>query len=305
MADIIIFGQAKFGCEVFTRLLAHGHRIVAVSVPPQARPGRLDPLQQAALDHDVRIVQRKSYKSDEAAAEVGAGDADLCVLAYVTQIIPRRILDAPAHASICFHPSLLPAYRGGSAIPWQLIHGETSGGVTVFRPDDGIDTGPVYVRKQLKIGPDESAASYYYGHVFEVGVEATIEAADMALRGSEPVAQDENLASYQPLCRDEHAGVDWNAGVQTVHNLVRGCDPSPGAYTHAAGEKVRLYGSRILAERDSGARCGEVLGVDDEGINVAAAGGTLRFSKLADSAGKAAAAEVAGRLQLAPGTQLA
>jgi methionyl-tRNA formyltransferase len=109
---------------------------------------------------------------------------DVGVLAYVTQIIPATILDAPRLASVCFHPSLLPKYRGGSAINWQIINGATTGGVTLFRPDDGIDEGPIYLQKEIPIGPDETAGSFYYSAVFEPGVAATIESVEMLLAGT-------------------------------------------------------------------------------------------------------------------------
>ena len=92
--------------------------------------------------------------------------------------------------------ALLPAYRGGSAIPWQLIKGETHGAVTVFRPDAGIDAGPIYLQRELEIGPDESSGSYYYGSVFEAGVAATVVCAQQVLDGEvSAVAQDERRGS--------------------------------------------------------------------------------------------------------------
>jgi methionyl-tRNA formyltransferase len=294
LAKILLFGQAQFGEKVLDGLLAAGHEITAACLPPD-RDGRpADPLKEAAEQAGVRVVQRASYKGDEAFAEVDPGAAELAVLAYVTQIIPLPMLDAPRLASVCFHPSLLPAYRGGSAIPWQLINGETVGGVTLFRPDDGIDAGPIYLQREIEIGPNVSAGVYYYGAVFEPGVQATLEAVELLLSApTEGATQDESIATYDPLCRDEHARVDWSAPTSEVHNLIRGCDPAPGAHTTIGGRTVRLYGSRITTTENSSEAPGTIVAIEDEGVEVVTADGTVRMAKLAMGSGKKGAKETA------------
>ncbi len=304
MAKILLFGQAPFGKSVLDGLLDNGHEITAVCMPAAREGGRPDPLAERAAEAGLRLVRRKSYKTDEAFREVDPEAADVGVLAFVTQIIPLGILDGPRLASVCFHPSLLPAYRGGTALAWQLINGETRGGVTLFRPDDGIDAGPIYLQRELEIGPDESAGSYYYAGVFDVGVAATVEAVEMVLAGTaEPAVQDESKATHDPLCRDEHAGIDWNRPVATLHNLVRGCDPSPGAHARHGDETVRFYGSRRAAT-DTGAQPGTVVGLSEEGIEIAAADGTLRFAKMAAAGKKAPAHEAAATIGLREGDRL-
>jgi methionyl-tRNA formyltransferase len=301
MATIVLFGQAQFGQKVFEELRARGHDLLAVGPPPDA-PGRpVDPLKAAAAEAGVRVVQHRSWRSAEAAADLQAARADLAVLAYVTQIVPSSILDAPRLGAICFHPSLLPAYRGGSAINWQIIDGCTKGGVTLFRPDDGIDEGPVLLQHELPIGEDDTAGSFYYGKVFDVGVAATVACAELVLEGlAHPEAQDEALATYEPLCRDEHASVDWARSVRQVHNLIRGCDPSPGAHARFGGRAVRLYGSRVVSRRDVAAP-GTVLVIDGAGVEVATAGGSVRLARLGIDGRKVAASEAAAALGLAVG----
>jgi methionyl-tRNA formyltransferase len=305
MAKILLFGQAQFGQKVFEELIARGHEITAVCPPPDIDGRPADPLKAAALEKGVRVVQRKSWRGPDAAADIDAAGADLGVLAYVTQIVPSVILDAPRCGSICFHPSLLPAYRGGSAINWQLIEGVTTGGVTLFRPDDGIDEGPIYLQKTIEIGPDDTAGSFYYAKVFDAGVAATVECAELVIAGKagRGAAQDESVATYEPLCRDEHACVDWARSVSQVHNLIRGCDPSPGAHARAGDAVVKLYGSRIVSRRDAGAP-GTILRIGDDGIEVAAAGGSVLLAKLGVGGKKIAASEGAASLGLAPGARL-
>lgn len=303
MAKIVLFGQAQFGERVFRGLVERGHDLLAACVPPDREGRPADPLKAAAEEHGVRVIQRKSYKGEDAAAAVAAERADVGVLAYVTQIIPLEILDGPRLGSICFHPSLLPKYRGGSAINWQLINGETRGGITLFRPDAGIDAGPIYLQEEIAIGPDDSAGFFYYSKVFEPGVALTLEAVEEVLaRRVEGKTQNERLATHDPLCRDEHAAIDWSESAGSVHNLIRGCDPSPGAHALWQGEKLRLYGSR----RAAGVRVAEpgtVVALDDDGIEIATTDGSVVLAKLAVTK-KLPAAEAAAALALTPGARL-
>jgi len=305
MARVLLFGQAPFGAKVLEGLRAAGHEVLAACVPPDREGKAVDPLKEAAVAAGVPVIQRKSYKAPDAIAEVRPERADVGVLAYVTQIIPRAILDAPRLASVCFHPSLLPKYRGGAAINWQLIRGETRGGVTLFRPDDGIDAGPIYLQREIAIGPDDTAGSFYYAKVFEPGAAATLECVELVLSGkARGVVQDESLATHDPLCRDEHAAIDWSKPVGAVHDLVRGCDPSPGAHASFGGKTLRFFGSRIASTSASGAAPGTVIAINADGIEVAGRDGSVRFAKLSAGGGKVAAGDAASQIGLSPGARL-
>jgi methionyl-tRNA formyltransferase len=222
----------------------------------------------------------------------------------VTQIVPEPLLHIPRRASLCFHPSLLPRYRGGSAINWQLIRGETEGGVTVFWPDAGIDTGPILLQRRAPIGPDATAGTLYYKTLFPLGVQTVLDAVAMVRAGSAPrVAQDESAATYDPLCRDEHAAIDWSRPAKVVHDLIRGCDPQPGAYTAWQGTRIRLYEPQRVADAPE-APPGTVVGVGADGVTIACGDGAVRCARARDGGTKAAAAEVAGTLGIGPGARL-
>src|SRR5205809_75947 len=158
---ILLVGQAAFAEEVLRGLEAAGDTIAAVVCPPDAGP-KPDPVKGAALARGIPVHQFRSLKAPEAQHALAEARADLGVLAYATQIVPEPLLHVPRLTSICFHPSLLPRYRGGSAIAWQLIRGETESGVTVFWPDAGIDTGPILLQRPAPVGPDDTAGSLYY-----------------------------------------------------------------------------------------------------------------------------------------------
>src|SRR5690242_13927452 len=238
---IVLVGQAAFAEEVLRGLETAGHTIAAVVCPPDAGP-KPDPVKATALGRGIPVHQFRSLKTPEARRAFADADADLGILAYVTQIVPEPLLTIPRRTSICFHPSLLPRYRGGSAINWQLIRGETETGVTVFWPDAGIDTGPILLQRSAPIGADDTAGTLYYKTLFPLGVRAVLDAVELIRDDRAPrIAQDESRATYDPLCRDEHAAIAWDRRSAEVHDLIRGCDPQPGAHTTWDGHRVRLY----------------------------------------------------------------
>ncbi|MCC6849864.1 MAG: methionyl-tRNA formyltransferase [Deltaproteobacteria bacterium] len=300
---IVLFGQAAFAEKVLEGLIARGDDVAAVYCAPDAG-GKPDPLKVAALAAGIPCRQPPSYKAEAVRAEVAALAPELIVLAYVTLIVPEAVIAIPSKGAICFHPSLLPRRRGGSAINWTLIEGDPKAGVTVFWTDAGIDTGPILLQREIEIGPDDSAGSLYYQRIFPAGVALVLESVALIDAGRAPrLAQDEALASYEPLCRDPHAAIDWTKPAQRVHDLIRGCDPQPGAYTLVGAQRLRLYDSR---RADGEGAPGTILALGPEGMTVATGAGAVRVAKarIDGAKDKLAAADVARALGLAAGRRL-
>jgi methionyl-tRNA formyltransferase len=298
---ILLVGQAAFAEEVLCGLEAAGDTIAAVVCPPDAGP-KPDPVKAAALARGVPVHQFRSLKTPDARRAFEEADADLAVLAYVTQIVPEPLLAIPRRTAVCFHPSLLPRYRGGSAINWQIIRGETETGVTVFWPDAGIDTGPILLQRRATIGADDTAGTLYYKTLFPLGVRTVLDAVALIRAGNPPrEPQDESRATYDPLCRDEHAAIDWTRPSAAVHDLIRGCDPQPGAHTTFDGARLRLYDSRRVP---GDASPGTVVAIAADGITIATGEGAVRCARARAAEAKAPAADVARALRLEPGTRL-
>ena len=299
---VLLVGQAAFAEQVLRGLEEAGDVIAAVICPPDAG-SKPDPLKTAAVERGVPVHQFRSLKLPEARRAFEAAAADLAVLAYVTQIVPEPFLAIPRLTSICFHPSLLPRYRGGSAIAWQLIRGETRTGVTVFWPDAGIDTGPILLQRDAAIGPDDTAGTLYYRTLFPLGVQVVLDAVALVRAGRAPrVPQDEAQATHDPLCSDAHAAIDWTRPAADVHNLIRGCDPQPGAYTTWRGSRVRLYEPHRIAGRPGDP--GTVINVGAEGVTIATTDGAVCCARVRDGGQKGPAAEIARALGLKPGGRL-
>lgn len=302
---IVLIGQAAFGAKVLESLLERKEDVVAVYAPPDRPGGRPDPLKDTAVSRKITVFQPSTYKEDSVFSEYEALKPDLTVMAFVTDIIPARYFDLPSLGTINYHPSLLPRHRGASAINWAVIMGDTRTGLSIFWPDGGIDTGPVLLQKEIDIGPEDTTGALYFNHLFPMGVDAIIESIELVREGTAPkLVQDESKATYEPPCDDRVAGIDWDKPAQEVYNLVRGCDPQPGAFVMIEGEKVRFYGPK-LTESQAGEAPGTIIQVDDQGIHIALSGGTLIVAKVKPGkAGKGPAAEFAAEKGLKAGSRL-
>ena len=293
---ILLIGQAAFGANVLEKLMDRNENVVAVYAPTDRPGGRMDPLKDAAVSKGIDVFQPTTYKDDRVFSEYNELKPDLTVMAFVTDIIPARFFEVPTHGTINYHPSLLPRHRGASAINWAVIMGDSKTGLNIFWPDGGIDTGPILLQKVIAIGPDDTTGSLYFNHLFPMGVDAILESIDLIKAGNAPkILQDEVGATYEPPCDDKVAGIDWNKPADELYNLVRGCDPQPGAFAVLGGEKVRFYGPKRIEETVVDAP-GTILDVDDKGIHIALSGGRLVVGKVRPAkGGKVAASDFAAK----------
>ena len=298
---IILIGQAAFAEKTLDKLLSKGEEVVAVYCPPDPPNGKFDSVKQKALQLGIPVRQHKSFKAPEVREEFVGLNSDLAILAFVSFIVPPQVFSVPRLGSICFHPSLLPKYRGASAINWALIKGETVTGLSVFWVDPGIDTGPVLLQKEVKVDPDDTTGSLYFNKIFPLGIEAIAEAVDLINKGNPPrIVQDESKATYDPPCSDEHARIDWSKPAQEVYNLIRGCDPQPGAHTTYNGKMVRIFDARLQKGANSPA-AGQVTGIGGEDITIALNGGMLTVKRMRGEGGKMNAAEFSKQTGLSVG----
>ena len=277
---IALIGQSAFGKAVLEALNSREeHEIVGVFAAPDGSRRR-EALAVAAEDIGLPVWQFKRMR-DRACIDVFRSlDADLCVMAYVTDIVPNEIIDAPFQGTIQYHPSLLPLHRGPSSINWAIIQGDSETGLSIFWPDEGLDTGPILVQKKVEIGPDDSVGSLYFNHLFPMGVDAILESVDLVAAGSAPrIVQDESAATYEGWCGASDARVDWSMDVSDVHNLIRGCDPQPGAWSPLNDQKIALFGSTIISETPSEARPGTIIDVDDTGMVIACGEGKVKVRR--------------------------
>jgi methionyl-tRNA formyltransferase len=282
---IIVNGQQAFGKSVLEALLARGEEVVAVYCQPD-KGERLDPIKELALEQKLPLFQPKSFKKPEVWEQMASLEADLCVMAYVTLFVPEEALNTPRLGSIQYHPSLLPLHRGPSSINWPIIQGDKKTGLSIFWPDNGLDTGPILMQKEVTISDDDTLGSLYFNHLFPMGVEAMLESVDLVRDGKAPkIAQDESKATYEGWCRDEDVEIDWRRPVQDVWNLIRGANPQPGAWTRHGETSVKIFDC-AKQELAADAPPGRVTAVSGDGISVACADGQIQIQRLRPQGGK-------------------
>ncbi len=275
---IIVNGQQAYGKAVLEALLGRGEEVVGVYCEPD-KGERIDPIKEAALEHDLPLFQPKSFKGPEVWEQMASLDADLCVMAYVTLFVPEQALKIPTLGSIQYHPSLLPLHRGPSSINWPIIQGDDRTGLSIFWPDNGLDTGPILMQKEVAIRDDDTLGSLYFNHLFPMGVEAMLESVDLVRDGKAPkIVQDDSSATYEGWCRAEDVEIDWSKPTQEVWNLIRGANPQPGAWTHHGESTLKIFD--CAKQAPAGGAPGEIIAVGDDGISVACADGQIQIHRL-------------------------
>jgi methionyl-tRNA formyltransferase len=286
---IALIGQAAFGEAVFRALRDAGEQIVAVS-SITGTAERPDPLYAAARDLGAPFFETPKLKKRATLDAFAETQPDLGVMAFVTHILPERVLTLPALGTIQYHPSLLPKHRGISSMHWAIRAGETTTGLTVFWVDAGIDTGPILLQREVAIGPDDTVGSLYFDKLFQPGVEALVESVRLVRENKAPkIAQDDAHATYDPPASDQNSGIAWSAPARDVYNLVRGSNPTPGAHARLDGRLVRIFDAAFMpvetypADRNPP---GIVMAIDADSIEIALVGGILSAKRLSPEGGK-------------------
>jgi len=282
---VVIVGQQAFGNSVLEGFIARGDTVAGVFAAPEKPGSRPDPLVVAAEERKLPVHRFAKYSAPEALDALKACDADIGVMAYVLLFAPPEFCAIPKHGMIQFHPSLLPLHRGPASIPWAIIRGRSETGLTIFRPTPGLDEGPVILQKRVPIGPNDTAASLYFDKIFPLGVEALIQAADLVTAGrATEWTQDEKEATYEGWVREAEARINWANHVDFVYDLIRGCNPAPGAWTIFGEQKLYLFDAKKIMAPTFGAargkKLGEVVSAGPEGVRIHAPGGFIEVSRL-------------------------
>ncbi|MGV7029892.1 methionyl-tRNA formyltransferase [Methylobacterium symbioticum] len=306
---IAFIGQQDFGKAVLEAFLERGDTVAGVFCAPEKAGAKPDILKVAAEEKGLPVFQFPSLKSPEAEAAMRGLNADIGVMAYVLQFAPQSFVSIPTHGTIQYHPSLLPQYRGPSSINWPIAKGDTATGLTIFRPTDGLDEGPVILQKTCEIGPDDTIGDVYFKSLFPMGVQAMLEAADLVVAGEHvEIDQDEDAASYEGWFRAAEARINWANHATQVYNLIRAANPAPGAWTTVNGAKLQIFDARLHPTRTLSAvkgKPGEVAAIGDESIRVTVQGGQIEvFRVKAEGGKKVSAAAFAQESGLAVGTIL-
>jgi len=274
---IIVIGQGPFGEKALEALIQKGEDVVGSFSPPDKRGEAMKALAEKS---GISSFRPNLMKDPQVFNDYVKLQPDLAVLAFVTDIIPEKLLTVPSLGTICYHPSILPRHRGASAINWAIIQGDTRTGLTILWVDKGIDTGPILLQKEVGIEPDVTTGSLYFNKLFPMGIDAIVEAVGLIKKGKAPrIPQDESKATYEPPCDDRVASVSFEKPMKDIYNLIRGCDPQPGAYIMFKGKRVRFYDAKMFPSAID-KRSGEIVSIEEGGLQIAVKGGLIQIDKL-------------------------
>src|SRR5271170_3335660 len=241
---LVFCGTPQFAVPTLLALIDGGHEIALVLTQPDRPSGRgmqlvAPPVKQMAEAAGLDIYQPEKIKSNEdlrARLTVIAPDA-IIVVAY-GRIIPKWMLDLPRFGNINLHGSLLPKYRGAAPIQWAIACGESVTGVTTMRLDEGLDTGDMLLRREVPIGPAETAEDLY-PKLSQIGAEVMIETlAGLESGALKPVRQDDSLATLAPILTRDDGAINFSLSAKEIYDRWRGFQPWPGAWTTLDGKKL-------------------------------------------------------------------
>lgn len=301
---IIVMGQQAFGKDALEKILDAGvDEVVAVYCEPDRDGKPADPIKDFALERGLPVRQPAHFKDQSSIDDLAGFDADLMVMAFVNVFVPEAARDTPKQGSICFHPSLLPLYRGPSAVNWPVIMGDTRSGFSWFYPTDGLDEGDVLLNWKCEIGADDTVIDLYFKKIYPAAVESVLQVCDLFRTGNPPHSeQDEARASYERRCVKKHARIDWNKPVRQVYDLIRGTNPAPGAWTVVKGAELGVFDSARVAGDGISSR---VMAISDEGVTVQCVGGRILMKRVKPAGGgKQPASEWASATGLSVGDTL-
>jgi methionyl-tRNA formyltransferase len=260
MLRIVYMGTPYFAVPALTALvngaapgvlLPQGYEIVMVVTRPDKPAGRgrgvaFSPVKQTALDYNVPVWQPGSFKKSANSEALAAYQADLYIVAAFGQILPQTVLDQPRYGTLNIHASLLPKYRGPDPIAEAILQGDTETGVTIMLLDEGVDTGPMLLRRTTPIVSEETTGSLTL-KLATLGAEALLEALPLWIAGKiTPEPQDESKATHTHMLRKEDGLIHWERPAAVIARAVRAYTPWPSAYTSWHGKMLKIISAQPL-----------------------------------------------------------
>lgn len=280
---VIFMGTPEFAVPCLAALYEHCDVIGVVTQPdkPRGRGQKLvpSPVKAWAEAHGLPVWQPKRIKEEDFTAFLEEQKPDLMVVVAFGQILSQRILDIPPYGCINVHGSLLPRYRGAAPMQWCVIDGEKKTGITTMFMDAGLDTGDMLLKAEFPIGPDTTLEEVHDG-LMALGAKVLIDTLEELSAGTLKRIPQTGESNYAPMLTKETGHIHWQDCAQKIHNLVRGLDSWPGAYTFLAGKKYKIWRTRCTTEKTE-AQPGTILRADKkEGLFVAAGDGVLEITEL-------------------------
>jgi methionyl-tRNA formyltransferase len=296
---IVFMGTPAFAVPCLDMLVKEGYEVAAVVTQPDKPKGRGNklstlPIKEYALNQGIEVLQPEKIRTAEFEAKIKDINPDLLVTVAYGKILPKTLLDIPDLGCINVHGSILPKYRGAAPIHWAIINGEKETGITTMYTDIGTDTGDMLLKKFVAI-TDKMTVGELHDQLSIIGAEVLKDTLIQLQNGNlKRTPQDNTEATYAPMIKKDTGLIGWNKASVDIHNLVRGTNPSPGAYTFYKGERMRIWATEVLngfqsetkpgcmassaAERNDQPGC--IMKVDKDGLIISTIDGSIKITEI-------------------------
>lgn len=286
---IVFMGTPEFAVPSLKKII-DTFGVECVFTQPDKPKGRgkkiaYSPVKEVALEHNIKVLQPIKLKNDEEAVKYLKDlKPDFIIVVAFGQILTKEVLDIPKYGCINLHASLLPMYRGAAPLNWAIIKGEKKSGNTTMLMDVGLDTGDMLLKDEVEITEDMTAGNLH-DILMERGADLLIKSMEGLYNGTITPEKQSEETFYAKMLNKELALINWNNSAKDIHNLIRGLNPWPIAYTNYEDKPMKVYESQVLGE-DSKKEPGTIVSVSKEGMKVATKEGTLLIKKIQFPNGK-------------------
>ncbi|CEN84888.1 methionyl-tRNA formyltransferase [[Clostridium] sordellii] len=281
---IVFMGTPEFAVPCLQKIIDEGHEVLAVVTQPDKPKGRgkklaMPPVKELALKYDIDVYQPVKAREESFVEKLKEINPELIVVVAFGQILPKSILDIPKFGCVNVHASLLPKYRGAAPLNWVIINGEEKTGVTTMYMDVGLDTGDMILKSEIPLD-DEITAGELHDKMMVQGAEVLKDTIDLISKGEAPrEKQNDEETCYSPIMDKSLGNIDWSKSATDIHNLIRGVNPWPSAYTTYDKQTMKIWKTKVL-DKLSEKTPGTILSVDKNGIEVSTGDKVLQISEI-------------------------
>lgn len=283
---VVFAGTPAFAAAHLQTLIESSHKIVAVYTQPDRPSGRgkrltPSPVKQLALDHGLPVLQPSTLRSEDAASELAAFNADVMVVVAYGLLLPKAILETPRLGCVNVHASLLPRWRGAAPIHRAIEAGDATTGVTIMAMDEGLDTGPMLSKAEIDISEQDTTASLTQALETLGGstLIATLDDLESSLTGA--AKQPADGVTYAHKITKEEAAIDWRLSAVEISRKIRALSPSPGCFGVYNEERIKIWEARPDATKANPTNPpGTLLALTKNGLIVACGDGGLVITRL-------------------------
>ena len=279
--NIVFMGTPEFAVPCLDILNQH-YNVTAVYTQPDRPKGRgqklaMSPVKEYALKHNLPVYQPEKIKTPECVAELRELKPDLIIVVAFGQILSKEILDIPPLGCVNVHGSLLPRWRGAAPIHWSIISGDKQTGITTMYMDVGLDTGDMILKATTEITPDMTTAQLH-DKLMVQGADLLLQTVQLIEENKAPrEKQDDNLSCYAKMLNNNNCRIDWTSSAHDIHDLVRGLDSWPVAYTTLNNKKFKIWQTRVTTGTGNP---GQIIKLTKQSIIVATGEGAIELLEI-------------------------